>query len=82
MRRGLFSSFHFTKPLKFVLGLPNWEFLPERSIKFHAGKKIRKMIPPENIPLMPLGGFFQRLFKGIDGYRLANVGAFTHHTFP
>ena len=35
MRRGPFFSFHFWKPLKFVLGLPKWEF--------STGKKSGKM---------------------------------------
>ena len=32
---------HFSKPLKFVLGLPKWEFF-YRKKAFHLGKKIRK----------------------------------------
>ena len=47
--------FHFSKPLKFVLGLPNGNFLPGNSIS-HQEKKSGKMtLPPlKNIPLMPL----------------------------
>ena len=34
-------AFHFSKPLKFVLGLPKWEF-STRKKHFTPGKKIRK----------------------------------------
>ena len=34
-----FFAFHFLKPLKFVWGLPNWQFLLGKSI-FHVGKKL------------------------------------------
>ena len=36
-----FFTFHFAKRLKFVLGLPKWEF-PTGQKTFHGGKKIRK----------------------------------------
>ena len=36
-----FFFFHFSKRLKFVLGLPKWGFSTEK-IAFHARKKIRK----------------------------------------
>ena len=35
-----FFAFHFSKPMKFVLGLPKGEFLPGKSI--HTGKKFKK----------------------------------------
>ena len=44
MRRGLvffFFAFHFSKPLKFVFGLPKCEFSTGKKA-FHTGKKIRK----------------------------------------
>ena len=42
----LFCFFHFSKPLKFVLGLPNWEF-STRKKHFTSGKKSGKMtLPP------------------------------------
>ena len=71
--------FHFSKPLKFVLGLPKWEFSTGKKY-FMLGKKSGKItLPPlKNIPLMPLlicrsvnknGG---RYFIGVqsDVYRL------------
>ena len=50
-----FFAFHFSKPLKFVLGLPKWEFFYREKV-FHAGKKNQeKWLPPQkNIPLMPV----------------------------
>ena len=44
MMRGpffFFFAFRFSKPLKFVLGLPKWKFSTGKKT-FHAGKKIRK----------------------------------------
>ena len=41
-----FFLFHFSKPLKFVLGLPKWEFSTGKKT-FHAWKKSGKM----NLPL-------------------------------
>ena len=55
LQRGTyFFAFHFSKPLKFVLGLPKWEF-STRKKHFKPGKKSRKMtLPPlKNIPLKP-----------------------------
>ena len=48
-------SFHFWKPLKFILGLPNGNFLPGKSIS-RWGKKSGKMMLPtlKNFPLLPL----------------------------
>ena len=50
-----FFAFHFSKPLKFVLGLPKWKFSTGEK-HFTLGKKSGKMtLPPlKNIPLMPL----------------------------
>ena len=49
-----FFAFHFSKPLKFVLGLPKWKF-STRKKHFMLGKKSGKMtLPPlKNIPVMP-----------------------------
>ena len=63
MRRGLFFflAFHFSKPLKFVLGLPKWEFSTGEK-HFLPGKKHftpvknpgKITLPPlKNIPLTP-----------------------------
>ena len=51
----LFFAFHFSKPLKFVLGLTKWEFSTGKK-HFTTGKKSGKMtLPPlKNIPLTPL----------------------------
>ena len=53
-KRG-FLFFNFAKPLKFVLGLPKWEFYTRKS-HFTLGKKSGKMTSPplKNIPLMPM----------------------------
>ena len=50
-----FLSCHFSKPLKYVLGLPKREFSTGKK-DFTPGKKIRKndFAPSENIPLTPL----------------------------
>ena len=50
-----FFDFHFWKPLKFVLGLPKWEFSTRKN-HFTLGKISGKMtLPPlKNIPLAPL----------------------------
>ena len=55
MKRGTFSSFHFSKRLTFVLGPKMGIFYREKV--FHAGKKLGKVtLPPQkNIPLTPLG---------------------------
>ena len=54
MRRGFFS-FHFSRPLKFVSGLPKWEFSTGKK-HFKPGKKSVKMTLPtlKNTPLTPL----------------------------
>ena len=41
MRRGAYFFFHFSKWLKFVLGLPKWKF-PTGKKHFTPGKKVRK----------------------------------------
>ena len=45
IRRGsfffFFFAFHFSKRLKFVLGVPKWKFSTGKKA-FHAGKKIKK----------------------------------------
>ena len=50
-----FFAFHFWKPLKFVLGLPKWEFSTGKK-DFTLGKKSGEMTLPllKNIPLTPL----------------------------
>ena len=59
MRRGPFFFFffasHFSKPLKFVLGLPKWKFSTGKK-HFTPGKKIRKndFAPQKNFPVTPL----------------------------
>ena len=63
MRRGpllfffFFFALHFSKPLKFVLGLPKWKF-STRKQHFTPGNKSRKItLPPQkNFPVMPLFG--------------------------
>ena len=40
-RTFFFFAFHFSKPLKFVLGLPKWKFSTGKK-HFTAGKKLRK----------------------------------------
>ena len=60
-RRGPFFffsfAFHFSKSLKFVLGLPKWRFSTGRKL-FTPGKKSGKMtLPPwKNFPVTPLTG--------------------------
>ena len=59
MRRGFFFffffAFHFSKPVKFVLGQPKWKF-SNRKNHFSPGKNSGKMIltPLKNIPFTPL----------------------------
>ena len=50
-----FFAFHFSKQLKFVLGVPKWKFSTGKNA-FHAGKKSGKMtLPPQkNFPVTPL----------------------------
>ena len=47
--------FHFSKPLKFVLGVPNWKFSTGKK-HFTLGKKSGKMtLPPQkNFSVTPL----------------------------
>ena len=55
MRKGLFFFF-FSKPLKFVLGVPKWEFSTRKKF-FYGGKKNQEkwLCPPLKIfPLTPL----------------------------
>ena len=51
----LFFAFHFSKPLKFALGAPKWEFSTEKK-HFMPGKNSGKMTlsPLKNFPLTPL----------------------------
>ena len=50
-----FFAFHFSKPLKFVLGLPKWQFSTGKR-HFTPGKHSGKLtLPPlKIIPLTPL----------------------------
>ena len=50
-----FFAFYFSKPLKFVLGLPKWKFSTGKK-HFTPGKKSEKMtLPPQkNLPVTPL----------------------------
>ena len=60
MRIGPFFSFHFSKPLKFVVGLPKWKF-SAREKAFQARKKIRKMTLPlrKNFLVRPLPAYIR-----------------------
>ena len=51
-------AIHFSKPLKFVLGLPKWEFSTGKKA-FQAGEKIRKndFAPSENFSSYAPGHF-------------------------
>ena len=55
-RRGEGAAFHFSKPLQFVLGVPNGNFLPEKKKTLTLGKKSGKTtLPPlKNIPVTSL----------------------------
>ena len=70
-----FFSFHFSKPLKFVLSLPKWEFSSGKK-HFTPGKKIRKKwLPPlKNIPLTPL-----IVAKKVPEYLLSSVDSMRTH---
>ena len=66
VRRGpffFFFAFHFSKPLKFVLGLPTKMGICHREKAYRAGKKFRKndFAPLKKFLLMPLaiGSIFQ-----------------------
>ena len=60
-REGGIFAFHFSKPLKFVLGLPKWECSAGKK-HFTLGKKSGKItLPPlKNIPLTPIVALLQR----------------------
>ena len=51
-----FFAFHFSKPLKFVLGVPKWEFSNGKKDSRREKKsgKMTLMPPLKNIPLTPL----------------------------
>ena len=54
----VFAS-HFSKPLKFVLGLPKWKF-PTGKKHFTPGKKSGKMTaPPKNFPVTPMYAVYE-----------------------
>ena len=56
MRRGTFFAFHFSKPLKFVLGLPKGEFFT-RDKHFTTGKNSGKVtLPPKYSSYAPAEG--------------------------
>ena len=61
-----FFAFHFSKPLKFVLGLPKWEF-STREKHFTLGKNSGKMSFPllKHIPLTPLLTVLGNLHDGM-----------------
>ena len=49
-----FFAFHFSKPLKFVLGLPKWKFSTGKK-HFTLGKnQENNFAPPKMFPLTPL----------------------------
>ena len=54
-RTSFFFFCHFSKPLKFVLGLPKWKFSTGKK-HFTPEKKIRKneFAPQKNFPVTPL----------------------------
>ena len=54
-KKGRYFAFHFSKQLKFVLGLPKWKFSTGEKA-FHTGEKSWKMtLPPQKtFPVTPL----------------------------
>ena len=50
-----FFAFHFSKPLKFVLGLPKWKFSTGKCISRWEKWSGKMTLPPQkNFPVMPL----------------------------
>ena len=59
-------ALHLLKPLKFVLGLPKWEF-PGKSISRHAKKSGKMTLPPLKKYSSYASGFKQlRAKRGAD----------------
>ena len=76
----LFSCFacHFTKALKFVLGLPKWEFSTGKKHFMRQEKNQEKWLcppPPTNIPLMPLWSWFSSRMYSISFVLQTRLGA-------